>query len=75
MKFGNLRRLCNARRYDLFVYSEDGSMKTCVLDMEHPRDRMKIMEYSKARVERINPGFEIDCDGDPRPVLEVELYV
>ena len=75
MKFGNLRRLCNARRYDLFVYSEDGSLETIDMDMENRRDKMKIMEYNEARVERINPGFEIDSDGDLRPVLEVELYV
>lgn len=75
MKFGNLRRLCNARRYDLFVYSEDGSMKTCVLDMELQKHKMKAIEYSEARVERINPGWERDSDGDIRPVLEVELYV
>lgn len=75
MRFGNLRRLCNARRYDLFVYSEDGCLATKVLDMEHPRDKMKIMEYTEARVERIHPGFETDSDGEIRPVLEVELYV
>ncbi len=75
MRFGKLRRLCNARRYDVIVYCSDGNMRTSCLDIELGKHKAQLMRYDDAEVERINPGWERDGEGDIRPVLEVELHV
>lgn len=75
MKFGKLRRLCNARRYDLTVYSDDATVKRSCLDIELEKHKDQLMKYDSASIERINPIWERDCEGNIRPVLEVELHV
>ena len=71
MKFIDIRRISNARRYEVEVYKTNGGRSTYSLDADAKLAKVALAQLSQAEVVRIQPVVTDDgC-----PALEVEVIL
>lgn len=71
MKFIDIRRISNARHYEMEVYKTNGGRSTYCLDADSKVAKVALAHLSQAEVVRIQPV--VTADGCPAMEVEVIL--